>query len=568
MNNSMPAGSDLPVEVLCSIFRYLSVGDFGNARRIEWLLSATHVCQKWRRAAIGLAELWAENLCALVSSAATDTFLERAQSAPLVICGKQLQVNGNLTNYQIALAEKHLARIRVLERPGPLPVSFVKALETTTMSNLNVLLLHRWANPENRSFLVEFSLSAPVLQELYLDSVFSKINAPLLRVLSVKNDLQPYQGTLQAVPTSAVLEFLSETPLLEELTLEGLNAFAAEDDDEAHDAKAVELPRLRSVHFKDEGNSYGLYRLVHAAPEADVSITNTLCDGEELGVTFQSMERHLRTHAYDTLIIYEDQDDGGTHVNVRLRSSASTRSYYDDDGEPEFRLDAFMDPMGEASSSLSIISTLVPHINIDSIHFLDLGETGTDEYAEFEADELRETLAPFTSVSTVMLNIDASRRHILALRSEGAGDDEDEDAEGEEEDGEEDGEGEGDGEGEDSGNKTKLPLPALQHLIVQDLTNPYEISIDALREGWAVLLAILKERKRAGRPVRYLTLSDRASFPGVAEDDLVAIQEQDREFLRRAEALVENVFDSRGYEQDYNSDYTRTGRISEYVKEL
>ncbi|KZV68123.1 hypothetical protein PENSPDRAFT_736102 [Peniophora sp. CONT] len=558
----MSAGADLPVEVLCSIFGYMSLGDFDRYVPLGWIPATTHVCRKWRRAAIGLSELWAENLCALASPAATDIFLERAQSAPLVFSKRHFETPVPLTKHQLALAEMHLARARIFEQPGPIPSSLVKAIQTTTSSRLCVLHLHRWASAQANSFLVDFILDAPVLRELHLESVFFSVDAPLLRVLAVTNDHQSYQGRLEAVPTSKILSVLKGTPLLENLKLEGMYAFALEEDEESGTAIHIELSELRSLRLEDQGSNYGLYRCVNAAPAADVSIINAMCDGGvEPAITFAAFEGHLRAPAYDTLLIYEEQDDGGTHVNVRLRSSTSTRAHYEDNGDPEFRFDAFMDPMGESASSLDIVSSLVPRINVDAIRFLDMGEVGTDEFVEVEANEVCETLAPFTSVSTVMLNVDASRRHILALRGEDAGEIEEE--------GGDEGDEDGEGESEDSANETNLPLPALQHLIVQDLSNSYQLSIDALEEGWSVLLTILKERKRAGRAIRYLTLSESEKFPGVIGDDLVTIQERDEEFLRRAEGLVDGVFDMRGYDsQNRMGIVTRSGRISEYVQHL
>ncbi|KZV71367.1 hypothetical protein PENSPDRAFT_406772 [Peniophora sp. CONT] len=562
----MSPGPDLPVEVLCSIFRYVSLEDFTRYRPLGWLPSTTHVCRKWRKAATGLSELWAENLCALASTTATDTFLERAQSAPLVFSKKYFETVVPLTKHQLALAEIHLDRARIFEQPGPIPSSLVKAVQATTLSHLSVLHLHRWDNAKAGSFLVEFTLNAPVLRELHLDSVFFPVNAPLLRVLAVTNDRQPYQGSLEAVPTSEILNVLKGTPLLENLKLEGMYAFAMEEDKESGTATRVELPELRSLRLEDQGSNYGLYCFVNAAPTTDVSIINAECNAAvDPAITFAAFEGHLRAPAYDTLLIYEEQDDGGTHVNVRLRSSTSTRAHYDDDGEPEFRFDGDMDYMGGSASSLDIIGSLTPHINVDAICFLDMGQVGTHEFVEVEANEVRETLAFFTSVSTVMLNIDVSSRHIIAIRGEDAGEIGEEGGD-EGDEGDEDG---GEDKGEDGVSETNLPLPALQHLIVQDLSSPHRhsMSVEALEEGWSVLLAILKERKRAGRAIRYLTLSESDKFSGITGDALEAIQERDAEFMHRAEGLVDEIFDKRGYRQWQDEEY-HSGRISEYVQQL
>ncbi|KZV68124.1 hypothetical protein PENSPDRAFT_754340, partial [Peniophora sp. CONT] len=546
----MSGGSDLPVEVLCSIFRHMSFeysppfGDQG------WLHSAAHVCRKWRGAAIGLSEFWAENICALRPDAATDAFLERARSAPLVFRARSHDRNMHFTKHQLALAEMHLVRIRHFEQPGPssssfipLPASFVNALDRTIMSQLSILHLQRWDTAGDRSFMINFSLIAPVLLELYLDSVFFAVDAPLLRVLEVTNQDPRYRQSLTAAPTSEILGILKRTPLLEELKLEGMGAFeeVGESDTEVA-ASHVELPQLRKLRLEDDENNYGLYRLVHAAPSANIDIEEGMCDaGVELFATvFIAMERHLRAPTYDTLVVFEEQDDGGTHVNVRLRSSTGSLGEKLKGRDPEFKLDVFM---AERTSSRDIIDALVPHINIDSIRFLDIGEISTDEYEHVEVDEVREIFVPFVNVSTVMLNIEAERRHVLALRRE--------DTEEAKEDGSED--EDSDDEGEDGEERGGFPLPALRHLIIQDLTGELTRSVGELKEGWTVVLAILKERKRAGCPIRYLTLSEREKYASM-DGDLAAIKEVDQGYIRRAESFVEKVFDSRGLNDDDRGD--------------
>ncbi|KZV65498.1 hypothetical protein PENSPDRAFT_655712 [Peniophora sp. CONT] len=325
----------------------------------------------------------------------------------------------------------------------------------------------------------------------------------------------------------------------------------------------IELPKPRPLRFEDQSNTHSIYCFEDDTPTADVGDG---CDlGVELAAAFAAYEGFLRSPAYDTLLVYEEQDDGGTHIHVRLRASTSTRAHYDDDGEPEFRLDAPMDPFCEWASSLNVLDSLVPRINIDAIHFLDLGEIGTDEYVEVGANEVRESLAPFTSVSTVMLNSDRERRHILALRG---GEDAEEVEGGDLVNKNEDDDGEDEDEDEDSANETDLPLPAVQHLIVQDLTGSYKLSFGGLHEAWSKVLAILKERKRAGHPIRYLTLSESEAFPNFKGEDLLRIKARDREYLRRAEGLVDKIFDSRGYDQNSRGAAFLSGRISEYVQEL
>ncbi|VDB96600.1 unnamed protein product [Peniophora sp. CBMAI 1063] len=558
LTESMASVRDVPAEVLCSIFRYVndSTNFYSHAEPLGWIPTITHVCQKWRMAALALPDIWAENICALASDAATDAFLERAKTMPLVFSPK--------TEHQVTLAEKHMSRLQTFTQTKSLPSSFIQALGQTTLSHLTILRLHRWDGAGDRSYLVDIEVNAPALVELRLRSVFFRVDAPLLRILDVMNDIQRFQyHGLDPVPTSTILSVLANTPLLENLRLEGLHAFDSRVHDDATTAEMqVELPKLRSLYLEDRGNDFGLFRLLRIPPTAELTIENAECETyDELDVTFEAVERHLRTLAYDMLLLHEEQDDACTHVNICLRSSTSSIGDSEAEvfghGEPAFRLDSTMYYGGEGGSSLTILESFLSRIDVGAIRFLDIGDIGTEEFVELEPEEVREALVPFVNVSTVMINASSMHRHILAL---GKNSDEDDDDEGGDEDEDEDESESEDSDG--SAEETRLVLPALQHLVVQDVS--YEDTVEALKECWDALLAVLKRRKRAGFPIRYLTLAGYGEFPSFkfTGEELALVKEQDVSYVRRAEKLVDKLFDSRIH------DLEDTRRLVKYVQPL
>lgn len=419
----MPANAlTLPAEVICEIFLHLGPGaddpdlDEDACAVLAWhvgWLPASQICQKWRHAALGFAELWAESLCAFASDKLTDCFFERAQSMPLVFTTER----GRLTEHQIilALSRKRAARLHVFKPGRVLPVSFTRALRKSTLSHLHTLRLKRWQGAGD-NLMTRLRLKTPVLRELYLDSVFFAVDAPLLRVLSVTNNAKAHRGKFRDESTTlAVLAALNNSPLLEQLTLEGTHAFdlLGGSDTLKNWQTTLRLPELHRVRLQDEHNDFGMFDLVQAARTADVNLAIGDCDpADDLPYLFTAMESHMNAPGYDTLIVYEEQDDdGGTHVNIRLRSSHSRRERDAETGEPEFALDVCIAP-DRTLGAPGIIALLAEHIYAPDIRFLDLGEIGT-EYVEVTPAEVRQAFELFKGVTTVRLHA----RHLTSLRA-------------------------------------------------------------------------------------------------------------------------------------------------------
>ena len=92
-----------------------------------------------------------------------------------------------------------------------------------------------------------------------------------------------------------------------------------------------------------------------------------------------------------------------------------------------------------------------------------------------------------------------------------------------------------------------------------------EPSLRRLNSAWRVLLTTLKERKHSGFPIRCFTLSVR-ELEGDSDD--LTVQDVDEEYLRKAEVLVEKVFDWRGWDHDQRSAKTHSGRLLQYIRQI
>ncbi|KZV60398.1 hypothetical protein PENSPDRAFT_659595 [Peniophora sp. CONT] len=419
------------------------------------------------------------------------------------------------------LAMRHVSQLKVFDAKGwALGKSYTKALRKHTLSQLHILRLGCCKGYEDK-FMADLRLRTPVLRELYLDSVFFAVDAPLLRVLSVKHDVRAHQGGIfnHGTTTSVILDALWNSPLLEQLTLEGTDAFDLGDKSVSPEDRetALDLPNLRRVRLKDEMSDFGLFYIVCAAPTADLNLAIGHCvPADDFPGTFSAMGDHMRAPGYDTLIVYEEQDKhGDTHVNIRFRSSSSRRGPHGEEAEPEFALDATIAPNRELSTH-DIINLLEPHINVEDIRLLDIGEIGTEDYVEVSPSEVRQTLRLFAGVTTVRLNA----HHLHALRSAQDADEDDEPA-----------------------------VPMFQHLIVHDLTNADEFTFDDLVNAWDDIIDILQERRHNGLgcPIGMLTLTGRRKFPqDLGDFSLGLYEKRDDMYVQYAEGMGAEVVDSRG----------------------
>lgn len=572
--------NSLPTETLCKIFLCLSDQDpvVPRSNGLHWISSATHVCWKWRQAAIGCSELWSDVICAFASDAATDCFFTRAQSRLLHFSARMEKVGENkygclvkettvhdLSAHQVALGEENLARLRAFEHPGTLPASFEKAITRNPLTHLTILRLRCWRGTHASPLVEDVQLNVPALRELYLDGVFFALNAPLLLVLEVKNTFDE----IADAPSPALLLTLENAPLLQRLAVKSPFALQVEHDDLPDllpdDSKFIELPNLSMISFSDTGPNLGLYSRLRIPQDVDVHFEYTARHaGTDLPIIFEVMQSHLICPKYDTLIAHFTYDEHWNRfAQIRLRRHGSERYHQDLEGESEFRLDVcIFSRSAEQLHMLEIIEALVPYIDTSNIRYLDFGEIGYGDGVFYEAD-LHEALAPFTNVQTAILNGSWDLEVCLCRE-----DSNESDAEGSWEsldEGDSDAAADDWTPGEESESlrqrrrlnaqrlmkkgaidPSELTLPNLRHLIVQDVSNDegmnLAMDVGILRGAWTAVFEVMEERIRAGRPLKALSLSGYHDLSGPsrrADLDLRDLREVDAECLRRAHESVD-----------------------------
>lgn len=266
--NSFSHINRLPPEVLATVLAHRWPG--------RDLISATHVCRYWRTALLSFASLWAEIHCA--GEEQTFFFLERAKAAPL----------------------------HVYLRPR-FSHAALRTFIATQVDRIELLVASPMISIDTAALCRDLSSPAPKLKTLviaprstswqYLPTIF-KGDLPELRRLTVERatfDLTQFrtpnlthlnlQYTAHGEPVMAdLLEFLEQTPLLENLVM--VAAGPLSDDAESQDDldKVVHLPRLNQLELVGRSARSGIISYLSLPVGVDVTLRADVTSGKD-GIT-------------------------------------------------------------------------------------------------------------------------------------------------------------------------------------------------------------------------------------------------------------------------------------------
>ena len=266
--NSLSSINQLPPEVFATVLAHRWPG--------RDLISATHVCRYWRTTLFSFPSLWAEILCA--GGEQMFFFLERAKAAPLHIylrprfshpalrtfISPRIDRMESLVAYPM-IAIDTAAFCRDLSNPAPKLKTLIIAPRSASWQHLPTIF--KGELPELRRFFLEratFNLT--------------RFRTPNLTHLSI-------QYTTHGEPGMAdLLEFLEQTPLLEDLTL--VAAGPLSDDVGSHDevGKAVHLPRLCQLELVGRSAKSGIISHLYLPTGVDVTLRSDVVGGKD-GVT-------------------------------------------------------------------------------------------------------------------------------------------------------------------------------------------------------------------------------------------------------------------------------------------
>jgi hypothetical protein len=266
--NSFSPINRLPPEVFATVLGHRWPG--------KDLISATHVCRRWRTTLLSFASLWAEINCA--GDEQTRCFLERARAAALHV--------------YLRSRFSHTA-LRNIIAPN---ISRMELLVAQPMTTVDTTALCR-----------DLSIPAPRLKALviaprsaswqYLPTIFNG-ELPELRRLTVERatfDLTQFrtpdlthlslQYTAHGEPVMAdLLVFLEQVPLLENLTMIAAGPLC--DDAGSHDDldKVVHLPRLNQLELAGRSARSGIISRLSLPVGVDVTLRADVISGQD-GIT-------------------------------------------------------------------------------------------------------------------------------------------------------------------------------------------------------------------------------------------------------------------------------------------
>ncbi|KAF9651511.1 hypothetical protein BDM02DRAFT_3110625, partial [Thelephora ganbajun] len=274
--NSFSPISRLPPEVFATVLTHRWPG--------RDLISATHVCRHWRTTLLSFASLWAEIHC--TGEEQTFFFLERAKAAPLHIylrsrfshTALRVFIAPNIDRIELLIANPMVtmdttALCRDLSSPAPNLKTLVIAPRSASWQYLPTIF--KGDLPGLRRFTVEratFDLT--------------QFRTPNLTHLSL-------QYTAHGEPVMAdLLEFLEQTPLLENLMI--VAAGPLSDDAGSHDDldRVVHLPHLNQLEFVGRSARSGIISHLSLPAGVDVTLRADVMSSQD-GITEQFLPSSL-----------------------------------------------------------------------------------------------------------------------------------------------------------------------------------------------------------------------------------------------------------------------------------
>jgi hypothetical protein len=220
--NTLAPISRLPPETLATIFTFLSNSAWNErAIRLKWI-RVTHVCRRWREAALDHPRLWSHINFTNLTAAGLAEILARAKMTPLhleAIVGRPWSSQVEAFGKQL---EAHISHTRHLSISGSFEAALVRLLSSApTLESLSLSHESRASNTVIPSNL--FNCTTPNLTSLELDMCNISWKSPLLKGLrnlqirDISEDARPkledWLDALNEMPNLKTLSLQHATPL-------------------------------------------------------------------------------------------------------------------------------------------------------------------------------------------------------------------------------------------------------------------------------------------------------------------------------------------------------------------
>ncbi|KAI0091414.1 hypothetical protein BDY19DRAFT_930331 [Irpex rosettiformis] len=272
----------LPPELLIKVFRYVAHNSIIGLTS-SWLESCTHVCHRWREAALDAPELWCTIVLGNTSTLdGTREMLARSQQMPLVVRSHPrytpLEENPILHNEALDYVLRELPRIVVLDvsvsaysMPSQgYPEDALLMKELMFYSPNGIMQPTASGNQQLLSHLLEANMPGLTSLEFHLPCMEWKhgVLRPALTHLTLSGtEKNPY------FMIDDVLAILDSLPLLETLELRWALPISASPDP---DTPFISLPNLRELTICDTAESCAeLLRQISLSPAIKIKLDCT-----------------------------------------------------------------------------------------------------------------------------------------------------------------------------------------------------------------------------------------------------------------------------------------------------
>ncbi|VDB99761.1 unnamed protein product [Peniophora sp. CBMAI 1063] len=275
----------------------------------------SQVCRRLRRICFASSALWGGIVLALPSLSSMESLLVRAHQAPLRLSLPSTDWRTPFANpadpywhgyrARTAFAVKHFERAVSLEvhRAGaPHLVDWQPLLCGHPLPYLRHLAIYQPHYPGRPR---RFYLNTPNLVHATIDGgLFPSFTYPLRLLRKLSISLHP-RGSLSLGSNAPILNILSGTPLLEELSLQRLDIVAGGAIDEPLREQSVLLANLQTASLDVYGSGHPyLWSFVQAPAEADVQLSfSGYAHRHDVVNIFRAALPQLRCPAYDHLVV-------------------------------------------------------------------------------------------------------------------------------------------------------------------------------------------------------------------------------------------------------------------------
>ena len=242
--NALALISRLPPETLATIFSFLLAEWNKEVRYLEWI-QVTHVCRRWREAALGYPRFWSHIDFTRLTSDGLAEILSRAKMAPLLLEADFTRFNWPepMIDAMGEDIEAHISHTRRLRIRGPL-CSVFKRLASSALTLESISLSHTSKSSQVVIPVDLFNCTAPRLSSLELENCDISWKSPLLKGLRT---LKIHRLSNEARPKlEDWLAALDEMPQLETLVLNSATPLASL---ASLTSRIVTLPSLTKFHI-------------------------------------------------------------------------------------------------------------------------------------------------------------------------------------------------------------------------------------------------------------------------------------------------------------------------------